>query len=358
MVQPLGTRDNILFDTAWNKSAKLGDLEDDELIIPEIADGLCSGILDKEPIEKSLKPWLHGSPMPIAGVVIAATGERLSIKDAVDKDLIKDGLGVALLEAQAANGFIIDAVSQAGDTMSVENAITAGLIPPRREEIIKRAEKALSGFDYKNIDGDTEHTSTLFEAINMNLIPKEHALRLLEAQRVTGGIIDPTKNYRIDTLDKAIETGLISKKIGDELEKDSPTFKGFLDINTGENLTYKQLLKRCIPDELHGLPMIVHRDASVSNEAPIGIETGNESIIARISEQLGTDVTLDEIREAQIFKPDILNSIQNGKLEDDEIDILIPSLESRIQGKNPIAGVRIKGTLRCCVFSKRKFQKI
>lgn len=63
------------------------------------------------------------------------------LKDAVDKDLIKDGLGVALLEAQAANGFIIDAVSQNGDTMSVEDAIKAGLIPPRREEIIKRAEK-------------------------------------------------------------------------------------------------------------------------------------------------------------------------------------------------------------------------
>ena len=80
MVQPLGTRDNILFDTAWNKSAKLGDLESDNLVVPDVADGLCSGILDKGPIEKSLKPWLHGNPMPIAGVVIAATGERLSIK--------------------------------------------------------------------------------------------------------------------------------------------------------------------------------------------------------------------------------------------------------------------------------------
>ena len=60
----------------------------------------------------------------------------------------------------------------------------------------------------------------------MNLIPKEHALRLLEAQRVTGGIIDPNKNYRIDTLKKAVFVGLISQKIADELEKDSSTFKG------------------------------------------------------------------------------------------------------------------------------------
>ena len=85
--------------------------------------------------------------------------------------------------------------------------------------------------------------------------------------------------------------------------------------------------------------MIIHRDASVSNEAPVGINQGNESIISRISAQLGKEITVDEIREAQIFKPDILNSIENGKLEDDEIDILIPSLESRISGKNPIAGV-------------------
>ena len=85
--------------------------------------------------------------------------------------------------------------------------------------------------------------------------------------------------------------------------------------------------------------MIVHRDASVSNEAPIGAHQGNESIISRISAQLGKEITLDEIREAQIFNPDILSSIENGKLEDDEIDILLPSLQSRISGKNPIAGV-------------------
>ena len=85
--------------------------------------------------------------------------------------------------------------------------------------------------------------------------------------------------------------------------------------------------------------MIVHRDASVSNEAPIGAGQANESIISRISAQLGKEITLDEIREAQIFKPDILSSIENGKLEDDEIDILLPSLQSRISGKNPIAGV-------------------
>ena len=90
----------------------------------------------------------------------------------------------------------------------------------------KTFQKALSGFDYKNIDGETERTTTLFEAINMNLIPKEHALRLLEAQRVTGGLIDPNKNYRIDTLKKAVFAGLISQNIADELEKDSPTFKG------------------------------------------------------------------------------------------------------------------------------------
>ena len=87
MVQPLGTRDNILFDTAWNKSAKLADLENDNLVVPDIADGLCSGILDKGPIEKSLKPWLHGNPMPIAGVVIAATGERLSIKSGIHEHI-------------------------------------------------------------------------------------------------------------------------------------------------------------------------------------------------------------------------------------------------------------------------------
>ena len=50
-------------------------------------------------------------------------------------------------------------------------------------------------------------------------------------------------------------------------------------------------------------------------------------------------VTLDDIDEAQVFKPDILERLRDGKIDDDEIDILMPAIISKIEGKSPIVGV-------------------
>ena len=50
-------------------------------------------------------------------------------------------------------------------------------------------------------------------------------------------------------------------------------------------------------------------------------------------------MSLEQIRDAQIFKDDIFERIEKGTIASDEIDILLPSLEARITGKHPIAGV-------------------
>ena len=54
---------------------------------------------------------------------------------------------------------------------------------------------------------------------------------------------------------------------------------------------------------------------------------------------IGRPITLDEVEEAQVFKQDILSRLRSGTIEDDEIDILMPALQSRIDGKTPIVGV-------------------
>ena len=156
-----------------------------------------------------------GSPSPVAGVVVSETKERFTIQQAAKNGLITSGEAVALLEAQAACGFIIDGLS--GETMTVDEAIDQGLIIERRQEIIKRAEKAVFGFTYKdNVTGDEKTTGDLDHA--KTLIPKTHALRLMEAQYATGGIIDFKVNCR-RTLDKCVEIGLITADVKQMLEE-------------------------------------------------------------------------------------------------------------------------------------------
>ena len=45
--------------------------------------------------------------------------------------------------------------------------------------------------------------------------------------------------------------------------------RGFVDPNTGENLSYREMLKRTLPDVQHGLPMLVVRTGSLSNRATV-----------------------------------------------------------------------------------------
>ena len=162
--------------------------------------------------------------MPIAGVVVSETGERFTIRGAIEKGLITNGQGVALLEAQAACGYIVHGLD--GSCIPrVDDAIEKGLIPERRQEIIKRAEKAIRGFKYKDVTDDTEkETTTLFGTIggdnggsNKTLIPTTHILRLLEAQNATGGVIDFRVNHR-RTLEDCVKLGYITQEIKDKLE--------------------------------------------------------------------------------------------------------------------------------------------
>ena len=226
-----------------------------------------SKINKKSKISDKLYPWIFGNPMPIAGVVISNTGERMTIKDAGEKSIINQGLAVALFECQAANGFIIDGLS--GELFTIADAEKAGMLPKRRESMIQRADKAINGFEFKNSDGQIETTKSLYEAMKKKIIPHEHGLRLFEAQLATGGLIDTEKNYRV-SLETAVQIQLISQEIADELnDQTSPVFKGFVDQNTGENLTFRQLLKRCIPDEITGLPMIPARHDSLTNATSV-----------------------------------------------------------------------------------------
>ena len=47
------------------------------------------------------------------------------------------------------------------------------------------------------------------------------------------------------------------------------------------------------------------------------------------------------MERAQVFKPDIMERLRSGKIESDELEILLPVVTSRVLGKTPIVGVRL-----------------
>ncbi|XP_068953173.1 epiplakin [Petaurus breviceps papuanus] len=232
------------------KQVSANDLFRSQLIDKKTLDDLNQGKKTVHEVTEmeGVKQFLKGSNF-IAGVLIQGTKERLSIYDAMRRHILRPGTALVLLEAQAATGFIIDPVQNR--KMSVEQALSAGLIGKEVYEKLLSAEKAVTGY----VEPYTNKQISLFEAMNKGLILKSHAIRLLEAQIATGGIIDPVHSHRVP-VDVAYQRGYFDEEMNQILSDPSDDTKGFFDPNTHENLTYLQLLERCIQESETGLYML------------------------------------------------------------------------------------------------------
>ncbi|XP_019485680.1 PREDICTED: epiplakin-like, partial [Hipposideros armiger] len=182
----------------------------------------------------------------IAGLLLPGAQERLSIYEAYRKRLLRPGTALILLEAQAATGFIID--PQKNKRYSVEEALRAGIIGPNMFAKLLSAERAVTGYK----DPYTGEQISLFQAMKKDLIVRDHGIRLLEAQIATGGVIDPVHSHRVP-VHVAYQRGYFDEEMNRVLADPSDDTKGFFDPNTHENLTYMQLMERCVRDPETGL---------------------------------------------------------------------------------------------------------
>ncbi|NWZ00453.1 EPIPL protein, partial [Loxia curvirostra] len=232
------------------KRVSASDLFQSQLIDKKTLDELNQGKKTvKEVTEmESVRRYLEGSNF-IAGVLIQPSNEKMSIYQAMWKGILRPGTALVLLEAQAATGYIID--PEKNKKFSVEEALEAGLIGGEIFEKLLSAERAVTGYT----DPYTKAPMSLFEAMNQGLIVKSHGIRLLEAQIATGGIIDPVNSHRVP-VEVAYKRGYFNQEMNQILSDPSDDTKGFFDPNTHENLTYMQLLERCVQDPDTGLYML------------------------------------------------------------------------------------------------------
>ncbi|NWR26119.1 EPIPL protein, partial [Emberiza fucata] len=232
------------------KRVSASDLFQSQLIDKKTLDELNQGKKTvKEVTEmESVRRYLEGTNF-IAGVLIQPSNEKMSIYQAMWKGILRPGTALVLLEAQAATGYIID--PEKNKKYSVEEALEAGLIGGEIFEKLLSAERAVTGYT----DPYTKAPMSLFEAMNQGLIVESHGIRLLEAQIATGGIIDPVHSHRVP-VEVAYKRGYFNQEMNQILSDPSDDTKGFFDPNTHENLTYMQLLERCVQDPDTGLYML------------------------------------------------------------------------------------------------------
>ncbi|XP_043923429.1 epiplakin-like [Protopterus annectens] len=225
------------------KQVSVAELYKSQIIDKSVWGELQQGTKTIEDVAKmdTVKRYLEGRSC-IAGVYLESLKEKLNIYQAMKRGILRPGTALILLEAQAATGFIIDPINN--QKLCVEEAVSKGIIGKELQDKLLSAERGVTGYK----DPYTGEKISLFQALKKDLIVKDHGIRLLEAQIATGGIIDPVHSHRLP-VQVAYERGYFDEEMNNVLSDPSDDTKGFFDPNTHENLTYLQLLGRCVRDE-------------------------------------------------------------------------------------------------------------
>ncbi|KAF1381899.1 hypothetical protein PFLUV_G00158790 [Perca fluviatilis] len=233
------------------KDVTANELLESKIINEDLYKNLTAGKVTVTEVSEmdSVRKYLKGTNS-IAGVYLQSTQETLSIYEAKSKGLLTPGTSLVLLEAQAATGFVIDPVKN--KRLSVEEAVAQRVVGSEWKNKLLSAERAVTGYK----DPHTGNTISLFQALKKDLIVKDHGIRLLEAQIATGGIIDPVHSHRVP-VQVAYTRGYFDEEMNKILSDPDDDTKGFFDPNTQENLTYLQLVERCVTDPITGLSLLV-----------------------------------------------------------------------------------------------------
>ncbi|XP_063042063.1 plectin a isoform X4 [Engraulis encrasicolus] len=244
----LSLADKGLLFRGLRKQITLEELLRSEIIDQKTYDDVSQGIISVEDISKTIQKYLIGTSC-IAGVYVESNKDRLSIYQAMKKNMIRPGTAFELLEAQAATGYILDPIKNL--RLSVAEAVKMGVVGPEFKDKLLSAERAVTGYK----DPYSGKVISLFQAMKKGLILKDHGIRLLEAQIATGGIIDPEESHRLP-VEMAYKRGLFDEEMNEILTDPSDDTKGFFDPNTEENLTYLGLMERCMTDPETGLVLL------------------------------------------------------------------------------------------------------
>ncbi|XP_056340923.1 epiplakin [Oenanthe melanoleuca] len=352
LVEEVARRGSSVKFTGLRRQVSASDLLDSGIIDTGTLAQLVQGARTVQEVTQmaSVKRYLHGTGV-IAGVLVPSKAqpgsvEKMSIYQAVWKGILRQGTALVLLEAQAATGFMVDPVHN--QKLSVDEAVASGLVGSELHEKLLSAERAVTGYS----DPYTGDKISLFQAMKQELIVRDHGIRLLEAQIATGGIIDPVHSHRLP-VEVAYKRGYLDQEMSQILSDPSDDTKGFFDPNTHENLTYLQLLRRCVPDPDTGLLMLQLMDKGsvlhqLSQDARTALQAARTALPLGLFQ--GTSVSLWELLFSRYVpeqrRQELLRQYKAGTVTIAELMELLTAMVTRAEAQGHGANVATKDTER------------
>lgn len=186
---------------------------------------------------------------PVAGILDTETLEKVSITEAMHRNLVDNITGQRLLEAQACTGGIID--PSTGERIPVTDAVNRGLVDKIMVDRINLAQKAFCGFE----DPRTKTKMSAAQALKKGWLYYEAGQRFLEVQYLTGGLIEPDTPGRV-SLDEALQRGTVDARTAQKLRDVGAHSKYLTCPKTKLKISYKDALDRSMVEEGTGLRLL------------------------------------------------------------------------------------------------------
>lgn len=246
MLLPLQEREDsskMMFE-GIHKQISVQELFDCQIIDKTTFSKLSTGEKTIAQVSKELNTVLKGTG-PIAGIQMLQQC-KMSFFEAKKLSLLPSQSADLLLEAQAATGYIID--PRNNRKLTVNQAFEQRLLDIESKDKLVEAEKAAYGFK----DNDSENILSLYQAMKKGLIKRESAMRLLQAQMSVGGIMDPCLGVFLPK-DAAIRRHILDEDTWTAL-KTNRTW--YVDPETGKNVSYEDLQKKCLTETNMGLKLL------------------------------------------------------------------------------------------------------
>lgn len=208
---------------------------------------------------QTISSHFGGKSSTIAGVYVESSKKKMPFLEASEKGFLAKAYAVEFLEAQAATGSITDLAT--GQTLSVLEAIEKGIVEPTFKNKLLEAERAFTGFIYAG------KKLSVFQAIQQRLIDRYRGRVFLEVQLSSGGLINPETGARVPA-SAVIDQGLIDKETLQSLHEPVSSNKGFHSLDTGQKAYYSEILKTCVYDIDGGVFLVPFGDRHLANISP------------------------------------------------------------------------------------------
>ncbi|XP_030011611.1 plectin-like [Sphaeramia orbicularis] len=174
--------------------------------------------------KKSLKvveesfPFYSGKSTTVAGIYVESSKKKISFLEASEKGFLAKTYALEFLEAQAATGSLTDLAT--GQTVSVLEAVERGIVEPGLKDKLLQAEKAVSGYVHAG------KKMSVFQAMQERIVDRYTGKKILEVQLSSGGIINPESGVRVP-VSVAIDKDLVNMETLQSLYDPVSNHKGF-----------------------------------------------------------------------------------------------------------------------------------